>query len=166
MLGQMITKDQLKDMGWSTAGGAAGFVGASFALPIIGKIPLLDRLPMEVHQAALGVVGGRLAWGWNREFACGLTGGLAGHAVARGLMRLVGGTLNLAAVEEDDITRLGNLPSAALPASESETEVVVDEEDLAGLGNPIGELEPAQSFQGGFGATVEEQAPLGSWIGA
>lgn len=154
---ELVTVDQLKDMGWSAAGGAAGFVGASFAMPLLDKLPIFNRLPAEVRQGLLAVVGARLAWGWNRDFAKGIAGGLGGHALARGLMRVAGQTMNLALVPgAPGDEEFAQLPSPSMPVESTETDVVVDESELA-------EVEAEQDF----GANVEPEASIssvGSWI--
>lgn len=157
---EIISPQQLRELGWATLGGAGGFIGTGFALPVLEKIPGLSSLPKELLQGLVGVVGGRLTWNWNRDFAKGLTGGVAGHAVARGLARLVDFDFAKSLAEVEEQATLHQLPDAmdpTLPEAATETDIVTDESELA-------EVEVADQFQGGFGATVEEQAPLGAWL--
>lgn len=161
----IITPTQLRELGWAAAGGAAGFIATGFALPVVSRVPGIGAIPKEILQGLLGIVGGRLTYGWNQDFAKGLTGGVTGHAVARGLTKLVGFDFagNLADPDalpgQPGAEELSDAMDPELPEMAAETDVVTDESELS-----MGEVDPTQQFRGGFGATVEDQAPLGAWL--
>jgi hypothetical protein len=164
-LSQIVTPEQLRELGWATGGGAVGAVAGSFLVEQTKKIPLLDKIPGWAHYALFGAVGARLSWGWNADFAKGLAGHMVG---GQGVGMLVNGLLGRSVMgqlpEEEMLSQPPELPDeeelSALPSpdmSPEDTDATVDESEL-------GEIEPNQQFRGGFGATVEEQKPLSSWI--
>ena len=78
---QIITQDQVMDMGIATLAGGGGIMLAGTVLP---RIPFVNETPMRKSIAAiiLGMTGGRLLWDVNREAALGLVGGMGGVGLA------------------------------------------------------------------------------------
>lgn len=150
-IGKLVpTASELKELGWASAGGAAGFVGASFLMGPLSKAPLIGSLPKQVHQVLLGVVGAQIAGRWNDDFAKGLAGGLVGHALASWAMKFLGGSLDLAGLG-DVYGYLGGEAITAVPGAPGDEELG---------GDSMGELEPTQQFRGFGDPSIEEQQQL------
>lgn len=169
-LSQILDPAKLRDLGWAAAGGTVGAVAGGFVVEQTMKLPLIDKVPGWGHYALVGTVGSLVADRWNSQFACGLAGHMVG---GMGVGGLINGLLGRSAVgalpEEESLSQvpgapgdedLAQLPSPDVTPEDVQTDVVVDESDLAG----VGEIEPSQQFRGGFGASVEEVKPLGSWL--
>jgi hypothetical protein len=171
---QIITQDQLMDMGVATLAGAGGIMLSGTLLP---RIPWVKDEAWRKSATAilLGIVGGRLLWDVQREAALGLAGGMAGVGLASLVSQWTGVNVSLSDLGETTV-----ITSQA-------------EELLGSLGRGGSTFEPSTDIlaigDGGLSAapTVQEQnlAPmdlsamfdettyietererlLGSWIG-
>ena len=90
MLTKLVSKAELKQLGWSAAGGAAGTLGAAYAGDLLVKIPLMDKLPPEIRRGLLGAVAFKVAKRWNSDFACGLAGATVGAELAKWAAKTMG----------------------------------------------------------------------------
>lgn len=100
-LGQLISMDQLEELGWAAAGGAVGTVAMSFVRPWLSKIPLLGGFP-NVAEVLAGAVAARLAMEVNDDLAKGLAGATVGRSAAKVLMGMLNRPLDgLTALPED-----------------------------------------------------------------
>ena len=90
---KVISRDQIEELGWGSAGGALATVINGFAAPWMAQIPLVDKLPPAVHRAVLGVIEGRLAYEspmGGREMACGIAGATVGREVGLWIADMLG----------------------------------------------------------------------------
>lgn len=172
-LGQIVSPDQLRNLGFSVAGGAVGAVGGPFVVDLLRNLPVIKDLPSEAHVGIVGAIGALAVGygdegGWRSEVAKGIAAHLVGGQAVGGLVnRLLGRALSQLPEEEElaqipGEEELAQLPSPDLPPGATSTDVDVNPAELA-------DLEPTQQFQGqfgnaGFGSSVEEQPPLGSWL--
>jgi hypothetical protein len=172
---QIITQEQIMDMGVATLSGAGGIMLAGTILP---QIPFLKDQPMGKAFSAivLGLVSGRLLWDVNKEAALGLAGGMGGLGLASLVNQMTGIDVSLS-----DIGETGMLGQTTVVRSEAE--------ELLGLGRGF-DPEAAQSDEilaigDGMGAAptvtdqtvvpveleettfieTEQERLLGSWIG-
>ena len=120
---QIVTQEQMMDLGIATLAGGGGVMLAGTVLP---RIPWVNEEPWRKAVAAvvLGIVSGRLLYDVNKEAALGIAGGMGGV----GLASLVGQWTGI----DVSLSDLGESPGLA------ETTVITSQaEEL--LGNLPGE---------------------------
>lgn len=148
LLQDAISPKRLAELGWAGAGGAAGGVVASKAVPkLLAQewVPEFLKARGWLINLLVGYVGGNVAWNWNDSFAKGLVGKMAGDAT-QGLL-----------AEAGLLEGLGNTMFNRSMLQPLAPNVVIDRHQLAGHmaevvpQGGIGEVLP----QGGIGATVE-----------
>lgn len=141
---KVLDPKALEGLGWAAAGGAAGGFAMGFAMPIVRKIPFIDRLPGEITEMLGGAALARLAWEWNEDFAKGLAGATVG--------RSVGAFVSAKLLPMVGLSGLGYTSDQIPPPS-----------DRLRL-DPATFAEVEMDQLNGLASTVEDQAPLGSWI--
>ena len=100
-LGQLITMDQVEELGWAAAGGALGSVAMSFIRPQLAKVPVLGGYPNVVEILA-GAVAARMAMEVNDALAHGIAGATVGRSAAKLLLGMMNRPLDgLHATPED-----------------------------------------------------------------
>jgi hypothetical protein len=175
-LDQIITQDQVMEMGIATLAGAGGIMLAGTTLP---RIPWVNEEPWRKAVAAIlfGMLGGRLLWDVNREAALGMAGGMSGAGLASLVGQWTGVDVSLSDLGEISLAEttvitsqaeelLGNLPEETqFPGSTDilaigdgyEASPTVTQQNLA----PV-EL---QFFDETTQIETERERLLGSWLG-
>lgn len=164
-------KAELVRDGSAAVGGAAGLLATSYLLPMTDGLPLVGGLDRAYRQLALGVVAGRLAHAApklplvDREaFACGVTGAVAGHALASIVAGFLGNTLSSGLSEvlpEQSFGSTFNVPpigplddTAQLPSASQLAEALPEQQfaAVAGLSAQPVDVNALGSWLGGIGA--------------
>jgi hypothetical protein len=99
---EIITQEQLMDMGVATLAGAGGIMLSGTLLP---RIPWVKDVAWRKSAAAilLGLVSGRLLWNVNREAALGLAGGMSGVGLASLVSQWTGVNVSLSDLGETTV---------------------------------------------------------------
>ena len=158
--------DLVRDVS-AAGGGAAGLLATHFLLPMTDGLPLVGGVSLRGYrQAVLGLVMGRAARmapipGNRDAFASGVTGAVAGHAVASIVAGFLGRTLNSGLSEV--------LPEESFGASFNIPQVgpMTDQLQLPSA-SELAEVLPEEQFAAvsGLSAQPVDVNSLGSWIGA
>ena len=172
---QIITQQQLMDMGISMLSGAGGIMLAGTVLP---RIPVVSESPMGKAFTAigLGLLSGRLLWDVNREAALGMAGGMSGVGLASLVGQFTGIDVSLS-----DLGDMAGLGQTTVVRSEAEELLGLGRgfdpesatsDDLLLIGDGLNAA-PTVDTQDVFPVELEEttfieteqERLLGSWIG-
>jgi hypothetical protein len=169
---QIVTQEQIMDLGIATLAGGGGVMLAGTVLP---RIPWINEEPWRKAVAAivLGMTSGRLLYDINKEAALGIAGGMSGVGLASLVGQFSGIDVSLSDLGETTVITsqaeelLGNLPEETqFPGSTDilaigdgmEAAPTVTQQNLA----PV-ELQDA--FDETTQIETERERLLGGWIG-
>jgi hypothetical protein len=98
----IMSAEQLMDMGVATLAGAGGIMLSGTLLP---RIPWVRDVAWRKSATAilLGLVSGRLLWNVNREAALGLAGGMSGVGLASLVSQWTGVSVSLSDLGETTV---------------------------------------------------------------
>jgi hypothetical protein len=169
----IMSAEQLMDMGVATLAGAGGIMLSGTLLP---RIPWVRDVAWRKSATAilLGLVSGRLLWNVNREAALGLAGGMSGVGLASLVSQWTGVNVSLSDLGETTvITSQAEELLGALGRGESDFEPSTD---ILAIGDGLNAAPTVQEqdlapmdLSAMFGETTmietERERLLGAWIG-
>lgn len=169
-LGQMFREafstQRLTSMAWAAGGGAAGGLVGRVALPKLDGLPLVGSVPGWAREFGAAWLLGTLTWNWNREFACGAVGKLAGDATLGVLDRLkltdiVGAGAGAQGVSQVPPDQLAPLRNVDVRPVQSQLAEVIPQGGLGGFGAAVQPMTRQPTLQPAFEPSL---AGVGSFL--